>query len=62
MSEVAWRKSSFCAEASNCVEVGGGEDGHIVVRESTKGERVLHTSRERFRVLLAAVRQGRLGA
>ncbi|MCZ7417139.1 MULTISPECIES: DUF397 domain-containing protein [unclassified Streptomyces] len=60
MNEVTWQKSSYCAEGNNCVEIGGGMDGHVVVRESTEGERVLHASRERFGVLLAAVRQGRL--
>ncbi|MBW1596956.1 DUF397 domain-containing protein [Streptomyces sp. JJ38] len=60
MNEVTWQKSSYCAEGNNCVEIGDGTDGRVVVRESAEGARMLHTSRERFAALLPAVRQGRL--
>lgn len=45
----------FCAEGSNCVEVGAAGDGPVRLRESAEPGRTLAVSR----AVLGAVRDGR---
>lgn len=58
MSALVWQKSSYSTEGANCVEVGGGGDGWIRVRESDAPEAVLRVSRPAMRGLLGAVKGG----
>jgi uncharacterized protein DUF397 len=58
MPEFEWQKSSYSGEAANCVEVGGGADGWIRVREGDEPEAVLRVSRPAMRGLLGAVKGG----
>ena len=58
MDALVWQKSSDSTEGANCVEVGGGVDGRIRVRESDEPEAVLRVSRRGMRGLLGAVKGG----
>ncbi|MBU7596955.1 DUF397 domain-containing protein [Streptomyces sp. P38-E01] len=56
-----WQKSSYCAEANNCVEIAAGSTGDVVhVRESADPSIELTTTPGRLATLLDAARSGRL--
>lgn len=58
MADFEWQKSSYSGEAANCVNVAGGADGWIRVRESDEPDVVLRVSRRQLRGLLQAVNRG----
>ena len=61
MSVTVWQKSSYCAEANNCLELARAADEDIVlVRESQAPATELATTPARLSVLLSAARRGRL--
>ena len=56
-----WQKSSYSAQANNCVELARSESGQSIhLRESDEPTRILTTSPTRLASLLAAARDGRL--
>lgn len=56
-----WQKSSYCAEASNCVEIAAGSTGDVVrLRESSAPGIELTTTPDRLAALLNAARSGGL--
>ncbi|MGW7295093.1 DUF397 domain-containing protein [Streptomyces xiamenensis] len=60
MDSCAWQKSSFSAEAGNCLNVGAGSDGTALFRESDDPGTVLSTNPRRLSALLGAVKRGPL--
>ncbi|MCK1795388.1 DUF397 domain-containing protein [Streptomyces sp. XM4193] len=61
MVNTSWQKSSYCAEASNCVEIASGSTGGVVrLRESADPAVELTTTADRLAALLEAARSGRL--
>ncbi|WP_447040193.1 DUF397 domain-containing protein [Streptomyces sp. DSM 118878] len=57
MSALEWQKSSFSAEAANCVYVAATPDDTVRVRESDEPGRILSVSREALCALLASVKE-----
>jgi hypothetical protein len=62
MSALNWQKSSFSAEAANCVNVAAMTDGTLRLRESDAPGRILTATREGLSALLTAVKTDRLPA
>jgi hypothetical protein len=60
MCHLAWQKSSFSAEAANCVNLAAAADGTIRLRESDEPDLILATAPAALRGLLAAIRGGRI--
>lgn len=60
MSRLAWQKSSFSAEAANCVNIAAAHDGAVHLRESDNPEVILRASAEALSGLFSAIRGGRL--
>jgi hypothetical protein len=60
MTDLMWQKSSFSAEASNCVNIAMASDGTLWLRESDEPEVVLKARASRTRGLLIAIKSGRL--
>ncbi|MCT2592163.1 DUF397 domain-containing protein [Streptomyces sp. N2-109] len=58
MSELTWQKSSYCAEGSNCVELGAAPGGILHLRESAAPERILTLRITHLRGLLRFAQQG----
>lgn len=55
-NQVAWRRSSFCAN-SECAEVAQ-QDGLILIRSSVEPQVVVRFTPEEFRALRLGVRAG----
>lgn len=52
-----WQKSSYCAEGSNCIELGAATDGGTLqIRESTAPEALLAVEPARLGAMLRAIR------
>jgi hypothetical protein len=62
MSALNWQKSSFSAEAANCVNVASAPDDTLRLRESDAPGRILTVTREGLSALLTAVRTDHLPA
>ncbi|MFB7900098.1 DUF397 domain-containing protein [Streptomyces xiamenensis] len=60
MPDLMWQKSSFSAEASNCVNIAMAPDGTLRLRESDEPEVVLKARASRTHGLLIAIKSGRL--
>ncbi|MFB7760084.1 DUF397 domain-containing protein [Streptomyces xiamenensis] len=60
MPDLTWQKSSFSAEASNCVNIAMDPDGTLWLRESDEPEVVLKARASRTHGLLIAIKSGRL--
>ncbi|MBT2404502.1 MULTISPECIES: DUF397 domain-containing protein [unclassified Streptomyces] len=56
-----WRKSSYSAEAANCVCVAVAPDGAVRLRDSKVPETVVAASAHALRTFIGAVVAGRLG-
>ncbi|GHF45998.1 hypothetical protein GCM10010218_29040 [Streptomyces mashuensis] len=56
-----WQKSSFSAQASNCINVGVTDDGSLLLRESTAPDAVLNVPAAALRGLLSVLRSGPAG-
>ncbi|MFF0744228.1 DUF397 domain-containing protein [Streptomyces sp. NPDC004111] len=58
-SPINWQKSSFSGGGGeNCVEVGTGAEGVIVMRESDDPESIIATSREKMAAFILGVKAG----
>ncbi|MBH1934082.1 DUF397 domain-containing protein [Streptomyces sp. AV19] len=62
MSPFVWQKSTFSANAANCVNVGIDPCGRVRLRESEQPEVVLSATRAVLRGLLTAIVAGQLAA
>ncbi|MEV7870966.1 DUF397 domain-containing protein [Streptomyces sp. NPDC088124] len=58
MSTLDWQKSSFSAEAANCVYVAATDDGTIKLRESDTPNTTLTTTPDRLRAFVLGVKAG----
>ncbi|MEU7383063.1 DUF397 domain-containing protein [Streptomyces sp. NPDC042207] len=58
MTTLDWKRSSFCGGGgNNCVEVAvTEEDDDVAIRNSTRPEQVIRTSRTAFTALVAQLR------
>ncbi|MFE0135934.1 DUF397 domain-containing protein [Streptomyces sp. NPDC059037] len=56
MPELHWQKSTFSAEAANCVYIATAPDGTIHLRESDTPEVVLTTGHNQLHALISHVR------
>ncbi|MEU5028934.1 DUF397 domain-containing protein [Streptomyces milbemycinicus] len=59
MSTYQWRKSSYSADAGNCVNVAATDDG-IAIRESDEPEAILTTTPAALRDFIRGTKAGRL--
>ncbi|GGZ66372.1 DUF397 domain-containing protein [Streptomyces bluensis] len=59
MPTLNWQKSSFSAEAANCVNVAAMPDGTLRLRESDEPDRILVVNRAGLSTLLATVKESR---
>jgi hypothetical protein len=60
MYSVVWQKSSFSAEASNCVNVASAPTGLVLLRESDDPGTVLAATPTALRGLLGVIKRGSL--
>lgn len=60
MSTYQWRKSSYSADASNCVNVAAAADGNIAIRESDEPAAILTTTPAALRAFIRGTKAGRL--
>ncbi|MFC8271378.1 DUF397 domain-containing protein [Streptomyces sp. NPDC057271] len=58
MPKLEWRKSSYSAEAANCVCVAFASDGTVRLRDSKVPERFIAVGGGALRVFVEAVRGG----
>ncbi|MDQ1028868.1 hypothetical protein QF035_006450 [Streptomyces umbrinus] len=56
MPELTWQKSSYSAEAANCVYVAATSVGAIHLRESDEPEVILSTTRDRMSALIRTLK------
>lgn len=56
MSELQWQKSTFSAEAANCVYVAASATGTLHLRESDDPDTILTTGPRQLRALIAVLR------
>ncbi|MES4901465.1 MULTISPECIES: DUF397 domain-containing protein [unclassified Streptomyces] len=59
MSTYQWRKSSYSADAGNCVNVAAA-NGNIAIRESDEPEAILTTTPAALRAFIRSTKAGRL--
>lgn len=59
MSTYQWRKSSYSADAGNCVNVAAA-NGNIAMRESDEPDVVLTTTPAALRAFIRGTKAGRL--
>ncbi|MFD8380608.1 DUF397 domain-containing protein [Streptomyces sp. NPDC059679] len=59
MSTYQWRKSSYSADAGNCVNVAAA-DGNVAIRESDEPEAILTTTPAALRAFIRGTKAGRL--
>ncbi|MCX4794639.1 DUF397 domain-containing protein [Streptomyces sp. NBC_01242] len=55
-SPLMWQKSSFSAEAANCVNVATAPDGSLRLRESDEPDVILAATRVGLSALLASIK------
>ncbi|MEV6164494.1 DUF397 domain-containing protein [Streptomyces sp. NPDC052052] len=58
MVPLVWQKSSFSAEAANCVNVAAAPDGTFRLRESDDPDVILAATRAGLSALLASIKEG----
>ena len=58
VSTFNWQKSSFSAEAANCVYVAAADDGTIKLRESDDPGTIVTTTPENLRAFILGVKAG----
>ncbi|MDQ1038317.1 hypothetical protein QFZ75_004733 [Streptomyces sp. V3I8] len=56
MSELVWQKSSYSAEAANCLYVAAAPTGTVHLRESDAPDAVLITTRPRLHALIRTLK------
>jgi len=56
MPELTWQKSSYSAEAANCVYVATTSTGTVHLRESDKPEITLSTTRDGMGALIRTLK------
>ncbi|MFD6291129.1 DUF397 domain-containing protein [Streptomyces anthocyanicus] len=59
MSELTWQKSTYSAEAANCVYVAATPDGTVALRESDAPDTTLITTPARLGELIRALKAQR---
>ncbi|SER60061.1 protein of unknown function [Streptomyces sp. yr375] len=52
MPELTWQKSTYSAEAANCVHIAASSSGTLHLRESDDPDAVLTTTPARLRALI----------
>ncbi|WP_344962024.1 DUF397 domain-containing protein [Streptomyces thioluteus] len=60
MPPLVWQKSTFSANAANCVTLSINHLGHIQLRESDQPEITLRATRTTLRSFLTAMKADRL--
>ncbi|MFJ9028657.1 DUF397 domain-containing protein [Streptomyces sp. NPDC102274] len=58
MSTYDWQKSSYSANAGNCVNVAAADDGTIKIQESDEPDTVVTTTPEKLRAFILGVKAG----
>lgn len=58
MPELAWQKSTYSAEAANCVYVAAPTSDTIHLREGDAPDVILRTTPDRMRELIRTVKAG----
>ena len=61
-SSLIWQKSSFSAEAANCVNIAAAPDGTLRLRESDEPDTILAATRTGLSALLASIKADRVTA
>ncbi|TPQ20235.1 DUF397 domain-containing protein [Streptomyces sporangiiformans] len=56
MHELTWQKSTYSAEAANCVYVAGDPAGAIYLRESDEPDVALATTPDCLRTLIRGIK------
>ncbi|MFF8317927.1 DUF397 domain-containing protein [Streptomyces bobili] len=57
MPKLTWQKSTYSAEAANCVYVAASPTGTVHLRESDNPEVVLTTTAPRLHTLIRALKE-----
>lgn len=60
MSILTWRKSTFCGEGNNCLNIAAAPDGTLYLRESADPETELTTAPHALRALIDTAKAGKL--
>lgn len=58
MPTLDWQKSSYSAEAANCVYVAAAGDGSIKIRESDDPDTVVTTTPDKLDAFIRGVKAG----
>ncbi|SOB85325.1 DUF397 domain-containing protein [Streptomyces sp. 1331.2] len=58
MAATDWQKSSYSADAANCIYLAAAADGTIRIRESDDPGTILTTAPDRLRILIFGVKAG----
>ncbi|MBN3931066.1 DUF397 domain-containing protein [Streptomyces verrucosisporus] len=58
MPDLYWQKSTYSAEAANCVYVAASDDGTIKLRESDRPGSILTTTPESLRTFIRGIKAG----
>ncbi|WP_326582419.1 DUF397 domain-containing protein [Streptomyces sp. NBC_00481] len=56
MSRLHWQKSTYCGDASNCVNLATAPTGHILLRESDTPTTILTTTPAPLRSLIRTLK------
>ena len=59
MSRPPWQKSTYCGDASNCVNLANSPTAHILLRESDTPTTILTTTRLPLRSLIQTLKAAR---
>ncbi|GAA1946056.1 DUF397 domain-containing protein [Kitasatospora viridis] len=54
----SWQKSSYSADAANCIYLAAAPDGTIKLRESDDPDVIVTTSPEKLRAFILGVKAG----
>ncbi|MGW0949651.1 DUF397 domain-containing protein [Streptomyces sp. NPDC002623] len=57
MTDLTWQKSTYSAEAANCVNIAAGPTGTLHLRESDEPETVLTTTPARLQALIRGLKE-----
>ncbi|KPI03721.1 protein of unknown function DUF397 [Actinobacteria bacterium OK074] len=60
MSPLIWQKSSFSAEAANCVNIAATPDGTLRLRESDDPAVILPATRPTLSALLTSIKTSQI--
>ncbi|MGW1785725.1 DUF397 domain-containing protein [Streptomyces sp. NPDC002143] len=57
MPDLTWQKSTYSAEAANCVNIAADPTGTLHLRESDEPETVLTTTPARLQALICGLKE-----